>query len=113
MPGARRDFQKNPPARWPARPSYRSDRFGAVDFATAQFRQPFSGLRSAPENQSEDESHAERGKDRFGRIFANVLFRVVLKGSGAGPGIVPCVFGLAACVRPKLLGFSAGLAPSV
>src|ERR1700736_747149 len=68
---------------------------------------------SAPENQSEDESHAESGKDRLGRIFANVLFGVVLERSRASSGIVPRFLGPAAGIGPSLLCFATNLVQGV
>src|SRR3954452_459712 len=53
-----------------------------------------SGL--APENHSEHEPDAERGDDRLGRIFAHVLFGIVLECARASARVAPRPLGLVA-----------------
>src|SRR5205807_4775619 len=77
------------------------------------FANHLANLKSAPEDQSENESYAERGEDCLGRIFADVLFGIVLKCPRTCPRIAQRLLGFAARVGPGLFCFSAGVVPSL
>src|ERR1700737_4031649 len=76
---------------------------------TAWPRPSFSAARLAPENHSEHETDAQRGHDRFGWVFAHVLFGIVLKRANTIFRIAQGLLGPTAGIVPRLLGFAAVL----
>src|SRR4029077_5456727 len=71
------------------------------------------------EYKTEDETDAERGKDRLRRVFADVLLAVVLKTADTIERIIPYLFrateifiGDCACGRSKIFGRFARVLPA-
>ena len=71
------------------------------------------------ENKTEHETNSERGKDRLGRVFADVLLAVVLKTADTMERIVPYLFrateiliGHYACGRAEIFGRFARVRPA-